>query len=146
MARSALSMLDSTGKKVTIATSTILGLAPIPSHRRSSGAMAIFGAVWMKTMTGLIRLSSGGYRSKTNDTTTPSRAPITKPETISITVTGMWLMSPPRDSMNQNLSAICNGDGSRNAGTSKRTRPSCQTARKTTSDSANRIIRCSSCL
>lgn len=76
-----------TGKKVTIAIRTILGVGPSPSQSRSKGAMAIFGAVCSNRISGVASRSATGSRANTSAQSTPASNPTTKPQKISISVT-----------------------------------------------------------
>jgi hypothetical protein len=52
VAASPVAVSTTTGKNATRNATTIFGISPKPSTRRSTGAMAIFGTDWVRTISG----------------------------------------------------------------------------------------------
>ncbi len=109
------------GKKAMTAASTILEVMPNPNQTMKSGISATFGMTWSPTISGLSDDSSHGILPRSPPRTMPTTTAMTKPTTISTSVTMVWFQVRGSDSSVATESPTAKGEGRMKGETSKRT-------------------------
>ena len=100
-----------TGKKITSTAITTFDAMPYPNHSTSSGASANTGTACASSSSGISQRSSVRDAIMPSAASPPTAVPISRPSTVSVSVTSVLQASRPRCSQSARATAV--GSGSR---------------------------------